>query len=119
MASFVSIKQFNELVKRVEDLEAQVRALESYGEPETEDYGEPETEAVAEIPSIEEALEEPEPADPMNDLFGHKIADLLKENGYEAPFQVKVAVQDGVDLTEIPGIGAATFRVIKEMLELG
>ncbi len=130
MASFVSVKVYNELVKRVEDLEAQVRALESYGEPEPE--------AEAEIPSIEEAVEEPgphevedeildiedaveeeNPADPLTVQFGDKIADLLKENGYGSPAAVGKAVQDGVDLTAIPGVGAATFKVIKEALEIG
>ena len=111
MASFVSVKVYNELVKRVEGLEAQVRALESYGEPEPE--------AVVEIPSIEEAVEEENPADPLTVQFGDKIAALLKENGYETPAAVGKAVRDGVDLTEIPGVGAATFRVIKETLEVG
>lgn len=119
MASFVSVKVYNELVKRVDDLEAQVRALESYGEPETEYFGEPETEAVDKIPSIEEAVEEENPADPLTVQFGDKIADLLRENGYETPAQVGKAVQDGVDLTAIPGVGAATFQVIKEALEIG
>ncbi len=111
MASFVSVKVYNELVKRVADLEAQVRALESYGEPEPE--------AAAEIPSIEEAVEEENPADPLNVQFGDKIADLLRGKGYETPAAVGKAVQDGVDLTEIPGVGAATFKVIKEALEIG
>lgn len=116
MASFVSVKVYNELVKRVEDLEAQVRALESYG---ATDNVEPDAEQEPEIISIEDAVEEENPADPLTVQFGDKIAALLKENDYETPAQVGEAVRDGRDLTEIPGVGAATFRVIKEQLEIG
>ncbi len=114
MASFVSIKVFNELEKRVSDLEAWKRSVEAYAGPVP-----PHPDPESEIPSIEDVVDEDAPADPMDVQFGDKIAALLKEKGYETPAAVGKAVQDGIDLTEIPGVGAATFKVIKEVLEIG
>ena len=114
MASFVSVKVYNELEKRVSDLEAWKRSVEAYAGP-VPHHPDPEFE----IPSIEDAVEEDAPADPMNVQFGDKIAELLKDAGYSSPAKVGEAVAEGVDLTEISGIGGATFTTIQESLGVG
>ncbi len=110
MASFVSVKVYNKLEKRVSDLEAFVRSVEAYAGPV------PTPDLEAEIPSIEDVVDEEAPADPMNDLFGQKIADLLKEADYPTIGSVRYAVENGMDLTEIDGVGPATFTTIQEAL---
>ena len=112
MASFVSVKVYNELEKRVSDLEAWKRSVEAYAGPVP-----PHPES--EIPSIEDVVDEEAPADPMNVQFGDKIAELLKDAGYSSPADVGNAVAEGVDLTEISGIGGATFTTIQESLGVG
>lgn len=133
MASFVSVKVYNELEKRVSDLEAWKRSVEAYAGP-VPPHPDPESEIPSiedvveedepadpesEIPNIENVVEEEAPADPMNVQFGDKIAELLKDAGYGSPAEVGKAVAEGVDLTEIGGVGAATFTVIQESLGVG
>ena len=113
MASFVSVKVYNELEKRVSDLEAWKRSVEAYAGPV------PTRDPEAEIPSIEDAVNEEAPADPLDVQFGVKVADLLREAGYHSPAAVGKAVDEGVDLTQISGIGEATFTTIQESLGVG
>ena len=110
MGSFVSVNVYNELEKRVSDIEAFIRSVEAYAGPV------PTRDPEAEIPSIEDVVDEEAPADPMNVQFGDKIAELLKGAGYGSPAEVGEDVAKGVDLTEIPGIGEATFTTIQEAL---
>lgn len=113
--SFVNVKDFKKLEARVTELMARVQALETFHQPE------PAAEKKAEpIPDIEVAIEEEESgttpgSNPLEDLFGTKIALLLIGDDLDTVDKVDQASDER--LRSINGIGAATVKNIREGLE--
>ncbi len=122
MGSFVQMKDYIKLVARVTELEARVRALETFhqGEPVVEKAADP-------IPDIKDAILEFDNAveeevsgttpgsNPLEDLFGTKIALLLI--GADLDSLEKVDSASDERLESISGIGGATVLNIREALE--
>lgn len=113
--SFVLVREYNKLVDRVTELQARIQALETFHQPEAE------PEKVAEpIPDIEVAIEEEEDfttpgSNPLEDMFGTKIALLLIGDDLDTVDKVDQASDER--LRSINGIGAATVHHIREDLE--
>ena len=112
--SFVNVKEYNKLVARVTELEARLQAMETFHK---EGNGEKKVEV---IPDIVEAIEEEENlpvpgSNPLEDLFGTKIALLLIDAEFDSLEKVGAASDER--LQAISGIGAATVATIRELLE--
>ena len=103
--AFASMRDLQALKERVAELEARIQAMETFHK---EGNGDKKIEAV---PSIVEALEHEKS---LEEVFDPKISGLLRSK-YQSVDAVRAASDE--DLVAISGIGVATVRHIREVLE--